>query len=117
MEHPALTLEAWARIEIVKSTASNRLRSELARIRLAALQGFDEELHFQNPLCFAYADYVRDIFCARLAEYVKQPGYRLKLPQFLNETSQELVAAAIAMWKGSGGRWELKDVFVDAAFQ
>lgn len=117
MEHPALTPEAWARIEIAQSTASERLRRELARIRLAALEGLDEERYFQNPLCFAYADYVRDIFCARLAEYVKQPGHRLKLPQFLNETSQELVAAAIPMWKGSGGKPECKDVFVETAFK
>jgi len=117
MEHPALTPEAWARIEVAKSTARERLRKELATVRLAAIGGLDEERYFQNPLCFAYADYVRDIFCARLAEYLKHPWHRSTLPKFLNESSQELVDAVIPMWKGSGGKPEFKDAFVETAFK
>src|SRR5438270_11433800 len=111
MEHPALTPEAWARIEVAKSTARERLRKELATVRLAAIEGLDEELYFQNPLCFAYADYVRDIFCAQLAEYLKHAWHRSTLPKFINEGSEELVDAVIPTWKCSGGKPEVKDAF------
>src|SRR4029079_14517034 len=82
MECATLTPEAWARIEIAKRTAGERLRKELATLRAAPLQGLDEEVYFQIPLCFAYADYVRDIFCAQLAQYLKDPGSPSTLPRF-----------------------------------
>ena len=112
-----LSPEAWARIEIAKSRASDRLGAKLAAIRRSELEGLDPQLYVQNPLSFAFADYVRDVFCAQLTELLKFPLPRQELLGLLNKACQKLVATAIPMWQSAGGNPDFKDYFVETAYK
>jgi hypothetical protein len=109
--------EAWARVEIAKSRASDSLRVQLADIRLCELEGLDPELYVQYPLSFAFADYVRDVFCVQLTELLKFPLPRQELLGLLNKACQEIVANAIPMWRSAGGNPDFKDYFVETAYK
>src|SRR5438045_228910 len=78
---PVLPPDSWARIEIVKNDSAKQLRERISFIRSSLREGEDEFAYFHQPLCFAYADYIADVFFANLDEYTKSFG----LPRVLEE--------------------------------
>src|ERR1035441_3992485 len=87
---PKLPPDAWARIELVKLDAAERLRKEISFFRATFMEGEDEGLYFQVPLCFSYADYIADVFFAHVDEYIKSFGLQRTIEE-LNSISWRIV--------------------------
>ena len=113
---PRLPAGASARIELVKLDAAEKLRKELAFLRKGLLEGEDESLYFQTPLCFSYGDYIANVFFTLVDEYTKMFGLQLTSGA-VNLIWWSVFLSTYDLWVESGGKPEHKDAFVEAAYK
>ncbi len=118
--------DSWARIELAKLSASEKLKQDLAQARAEKLrrhltpkiaQGTDDEQLFQDELGFAYADYVKEVVFAEVEERRKTGLDRAKLPAVLDKILRARVLSILEMWAASGGAAEYRDLFIDTAYK